>query len=232
MFTVKLNVIITIILIQHKTNSMKAIIFIIIFLASFFGFTQNSTNKERTIWLDNWELANVFTIQTGVMIPIDNLSNYIAPSPQLGFSFGFPIDSSHRIDLGTSIYFAQDIQTIQYFKEDEVLEGGASTSGVLTISLSKVKRIGKKLYWDRTLGTGLGFFQTDIETGKPEEENDSLYGSETLFISIGTALRTEIFKSNIGLELDYFLVPYNLIKKRLPRDFGMQYVTLGLSYGF
>jgi hypothetical protein len=196
------------------------------------GYTQEKSIKEHTLWLNNWELNSSITIQIGTMLPIGQLSDNLDVSPQFGVYLGVPINHSYRIDLGVNLFFPQEKEPIKYFTGSETLEGGTLISGALGCSLTKVKRIGEKLYWDKKVGLGLGFFQTDIETGKEKEENDSVYSSETIYLNFGTALRTEIFKSNIGLELNYFLSPYNLFKKSLPRKFGNQYLTLALSYGF
>jgi len=179
----------------------------------------------------NWELASTCTLELNTFIPTGSLSNTLGKSIGFGLYMGFPINEKIRLDVGTSLFIPKEEKKIIYFADNEKLEGRASLSGGIGVWITKVKRIHNRVYWDTKSGLGVGFFQTDIETGKPKEENDSVYGVETVFINIGTAIRTSIFNSNIGVKLDYFLVPYNLFKKRLPSNFGMSYLTIGLIYG-
>jgi hypothetical protein len=179
----------------------------------------------------NWELASSYSLEVTSFIPIGSFSRTLEQSMGVGFYVGVPINDKLRIDLGASLFFPQPRNTIRYYENKDVLEGGASLSGALGFWLTRVKRIGKNWYWDNRIGSGVGFFQTDIETGKPKEENDSVYGSETVFINLGTTIRTRIFNSNVGIKVDYFYVPYNLFKKKLPSDFGDQYATVGLVFG-
>lgn len=203
----------------------------ITFILGMFMFCITSSAQNIDTDNYNWELASAYTLELNTFIPVGNLSNTLQQSIGFGFYIGFPVDKKLRIDIGTSLFIPKEEKRIVYFTDNEKLEGGTALSGVLGVWLTKVKRINKKIYWDVKSGLGVGFFQTDIETGKPKEENDSVYGAETIFVNIGTAIRTSIFKSNIGLKLDYFFVPYNLFKKRFPSNFGMNYLTLGLTYG-
>lgn len=192
---------------------------------------QNAIVKEDNYGY-NWELASSFSLEVNTFVPIGDLSKSLKQSVGIGFYFGFPIDRRTRIDLGTSLFFPKTRRNIRYSIGGKTLDGGAMMSGVLGVWGTRVKRVGNQWYWDKKIGLGMGFFQTDIETGKPKEENDSVYGVETFFLSAGTTLRTRLFNSNIGIKFDYFLTPYNLFKKRLPTNFGMQYATVGLIYGF
>nr|WP_321231890.1 hypothetical protein [uncultured Psychroserpens sp.] len=179
----------------------------------------------------NWELASTYNLEINSFIPIGSFSKTLEQSIGVGFYIGFPLDEKLRLDLGASVFFPQPKKTIKYYANDEVVEGGALLSGAMGFWLTRVKRIGKNWYWDNRIGTGVGFFQTDIETGKPREENDSVYGTETVFLNLGSTIRTRIFNSNLGIKIDYFYVPYNLFKKKLPSNFGDQYATIGLIYG-
>ncbi|WP_152558185.1 hypothetical protein [Altibacter lentus] len=182
--------------------------------------------------LDNWELANIFTFEVNNFVPVGNLSETLNPSLGLGLYAGYPINGRIRIDIGTSVFFPAIQKPIMYRTDNGIEEGGAMLSGTIGVWGTRVKRLGRSWYWDTRIGTGLGFFQTDIETGKPKETNDTVYGAETIFLSVGAAFRTPVFDQNIGVKIDYFVVPYNLFKKNLPSQFGMQYITIGLVYGF
>ncbi|MAP54727.1 hypothetical protein [Altibacter sp.] len=211
---------------------MKYIISAALFFLANLGIAQENVSVVERNNLDHWELANIFSVEVNRFMPIGNLSETLKPGVGFGLYAGFPVDHRTRIDIGTSVFFPVTKHPIQYTTDEGVEEGGASLSGTIGIWATRVKRLGRSWYWDTRAGTGLGFFQTDIETGKPADANDTVYGSETVFLSVGTAFRTPIFNENIGVKIDYFLVPYNLFTKHLPSDFGMQYVTVGLIYGF
>ncbi|WP_460217932.1 hypothetical protein [Psychroserpens sp. MEBiC05023] len=209
---------------------MKNLCLISVVLVSFFLNAQEDIEvcDHKTC---NWGLSSFYNLEVNRFIPIGSFSKTLEQSVGAGFYFGIPLDDKLRLDLGTSVFFPKTKSQIRYYANEEVLEGNANLSGTLGVWLTKVKRIGKNWYWDNRFGTGLGFFQTDIKTGKPKEDNDSVYGVETVFVNLGTAIRTQLFKSNIGIKFDYFFVPYNLFKKRLPSNFGEQYLTVGLIYG-
>ena len=213
---------------------MKKLILILLLWFSKYGIAQTRDEQVPTknIYLNNWKLASTYTLEVTQFVPLGNLRRSLGPTMGFGAYMGVPINDRTRIDLGTSVYVPNERYPVKYDTGSEQLEGGTLLSGTLGVWATRVKRIGRTLFWDNRVGAGLGFFQTDIETGKPKSENDSVYSAETVFLNFGTALRTSIFKQNIGLKVDYFLAPYNLFKQRLPSQFGMQYATIGLSYGF
>ncbi|MGB6268371.1 MAG: hypothetical protein WBF67_05110, partial [Olleya sp.] len=149
----------------------------------------------------------------------------------IGFYFGVPLNQKVRIDLGVSLFFPETKQSIKYINNDEILEGGASTSGALGLWTTHMTPIGQNWSWEKRFGIGVGSFQTDIETGKPKEENDSVFSAETIFFSLGTGVRARVFKRNIGVKVDYFYTPYNLFKKKLLSNFGDKYFTIGVTFG-
>lgn len=204
---------------------MEKVYYIFLLLLSSSLIAQNADDYN------NWHVNYIFSIDVNTFIPTGHLKNTLDENIGLGFYFGLPVSKSMRIDLGTSLFFPKTNKKIVFFNNDEVLEGGAITSGALGVWVTHVKPIGKSWSWEKRLGLGVGFFQTDIETGKPREENDRVYGAETISFSIGTGVRARVFKRNIGVKLDYFYVPYNLFKKKFPSNFGDQYLTLGLTFG-
>jgi len=170
----------------------------------------------------------VFRIDAGAFIPLDNLKNTLGISPHLGFYFGFPLTEKYRIDLGASIFIPINSHQLEYLLPDTTLSGKASLSGTMGIWASRTDLLKNCWVIDNRVGTGLGFFQTNIEKNKPKHENDEWYSAETIFLSLGTGVR----KGCLGLSLNYFFVPYNALKKNFKADFGSQYLTISAYYTF
>ena len=209
---------------------MKRLVLIFSVLMTCSIYSQNDSIPVDSLHV-NWHVDYAFTIDVNAFLPIDDLRSTLNNSLGIGFYFGLPLNERLRLDLGTSVFFPSERQPIQYIGEEEVLEGGTSLSGALGLWLTHVTPLGKNWALDKRVGSGVGFFQTDIDTGKPKEENDSVHGSETLFISVGMGVRTRVYYRNVGLKLEYFFVPYNMFKTHFPSNFGNSYLTLGLSFG-
>ena len=208
------------------------ILFVILSL-SFLLKTDAQSNTTRVQYKnEKWFVDYFMTIDVNRFMPTAEFINTLNDSFGVGLYFGLPISNRFRIELGTSLFFPDEKQTIRYFNEGEILEGGPGLSGALGFWGTHVTPLKDNLVWDKRIGFGLGFFQTDIETGNPEEDNDSVYGAETLFLSIGTGIRARVYRRNVGFKLEYFFVPYNLFKKHFESGFGSSYLTLGLSFGF
>jgi len=174
-----------------------------------------------------------FTLNVGTYVPIYNLRKTLKVSPAIGFGFSVIISKKFELQIGTNVFFPVNSNELGYILTDTILVGKPSLSGVMGVWLTRVESIGKLYFWDNRIGTGLGFLQTDIKTNKPEEENDRVYSSETVFINVGTGFRRLVrdYKS-IGIDIRYFYVPYNAFQKNLSSDFGNQYLTTSISYNF
>lgn len=205
-----------------------SILFFSFFIANVFSQNDSIALKNEA---SGSHMNYIFSLDISSFVPSGHLKNTLNTSLGIGFSFGVPLNQNFRIDLGVSLFFPKTNQSIKYINNDQVLEGGASTSGALGIWATHRTPIGKNLNWEKRFGLGVGFFQTDIETGKPKEENDSVYSAETVFVSLGTGIRVKVFNRNIGIKVDYFYSPYNLFKKRFPSNFGNKYFMLGLTFG-
>jgi len=206
---------------------------IVIIIFAFFSSILTSQN-DSTALEGNYKNSHIdyfFSIDINSFMPLGNLKESLDQSLGIGFYFGVPVNKKIRIDLGVSLFFPKTKQNIIYINNDQILEGGASTSGTLGIWATHMTPIGKSLNWEKRIGLGVGSFQTDIKTGKPKEENDSVYGVETISFSIGTGIRARVFSRSIGIKADYFFVPYNLFKERFQSNFGNSYFTLGLTFG-
>ncbi|WP_299889164.1 hypothetical protein [uncultured Lacinutrix sp.] len=209
---------------------MKTITIILFIFFTSIVLSQNDSIALKNINNDS-RIDYIFSVDINSFIPSGNLKESLDESLGIGFYFGVPLNQKIRIDLGVSLFFPKTKQNIIYIDNDQILEGGASTSGTLGAWITHMTPIGASLSWEKRFGIGVGFFQTDIETGKPKEENDSVYGVETISFSIGTGIRAKVFRRNIGIKVDYFFTPYNLFKERLPSNFGNSYFTLGLTFG-
>jgi len=189
--------------------------------------------NQGTEEYDMWNYGMTFRFDAGAFIPLDNLNNTLSTSPHLALYFGFPITEKYRIDLGASIFIPINYNRLEYSISDTILTGNPSLSGTMGLWVTRIHRFNNKYFWDNRIGTGLGFFQTDIKTNKPKDENDSVYSSETIFLNIGTGIRKIVLrKRSIGLAANYFYVPYNLFEKHLSSNFGNQYMTISISYTF
>jgi hypothetical protein len=209
---------------------MRKIVLLVLFLAiSILTFSQDNECTEY----DEWNQGLTFRVDAGAFIPIDNLKNTLSVSPHLGLFFGFQLTEKYRFDLGTSLFIPINRNKLEFFLPDTTLTGKAILSGTMGLWFTRTERLKKCWLLDNRFGTGLGFFQTDIPTNKPKEENDSVHSSETVFICLGTSIRKIVFtRRSIGLALNYFFVPYNAFEENLKSDFGCQYLTLSTCYTF
>ncbi len=172
-------------------------------------------------------------VDAGAFLPLPNLNKTLRMSPHLAVYFGVRVSKKYRVDVGTSIFIPVNSGTVEYLLPDTVLRGKPLLSGTMGFWLTRMESIKGKYFWDNRVGTGLGFFQTDIPTNKPKEDNDRVYGSETLFFNLGTGIRKVVFtRRSIGLAVNYFYVPYNAFEKNLGADFGSQYLTTSISFHF
>jgi len=180
-------------------------------------------------YLDHKCKGNLYgwRIDAGAFVPLDNLKNTLGGSPHLGLYFGFPSTDKYRIDLGVSLFIPINSNELEYLLPDATLSGKADLSGTMGIWASRVDLLKKCWVIENRIGTGLGFFGTNIRKDKPKE-NDGWYSAETVFLSIGTGVR----KGSIGLSLNYFFVPYNTFRKNFKTNFGNQYLTVSTYYTF
>lgn len=219
-----------------KKRLFKITLIIIIFSFSGIASAQTDTINQSINDIEEYDIWNqgiIFRIDIGIFIPLDNLKSTLSISPHLALYFGIPVSEKYRIDLGSSIFIPVNSNSIEYILPDTILSGKPILSGTLGIWLTRIDRFNNKYFWDNRIGTGLGFFQTDIPTNKPKEENDNVYSSETIFINIGTGIRRMLFrKRSIGFAVNYFFVPYNAFKQNLHPDFGNQYLTMSISFNF
>jgi hypothetical protein len=169
-----------------------------------------------------------FRVDAGAFFPLDNLKNTLGVSPHIGLTFGFPLNENYRIDLGVSAFIPVNPKELEYFTTNETLTGKPSFSGTMGVWARRVDLLKECWVIENRLGTGLGFFQTNIRKDKPKDENDGWYSAETIFLSFGTGIR----KGSVGLSFNYFFVPYNAFKKNFKTDFGCQYLTISTYYTF
>ena len=185
-----------------------ALIFIIISLAKIASAkTKDNTQKIGDIEeYERYDQGIKLRIDFGAFIPTDNLKNTLGISPHLGFYFGIPISKKYRVDLGASIFIPINSNSLDYILPDTTLKGKPILSGTMGLWVTRTQSVNNTFFWDNRIGTGLGFFQTDIATNKPKEENDNVYSSETMFLNLGTEIRKIIFtKRSIGLAVNYLL---------------------------
>ncbi len=200
---------------------------------NWFTVTENSLDtlfqkKGNARTRQSMEIYNTFRFDLGAFIPLDNLKNTVGISPAPAIYFGFPFHENYRADLGASLFIPLKKRELEYFLPDTTLTGKADLSGTMGLWVSRMDMLKNNWYFENRLGTGLGIFQTNIPTNKPREENDSVYGSETVFFCIGTGVR----KGSFGLSMNYYLVPYNAFSQNLKPDFGKQYLTIGTYFTF
>ena len=132
-----------------------------------FSDTTNQTIIEPDY--NMWNPVHAFTLEAGAWIPIGNLATTFKTNPNFRLCFGFPVSNNYRVDLGTSVFIPVNAEKIDYIKPDTTLTGKAILSGVLGFWITKVNHLKGKYFYDIRLGTGLGFLQTNIPTGKPKE---------------------------------------------------------------
>ncbi len=194
---------------------------------------QDGPGKNNCADFNYSHSAGRMQVEGGVFVPIGHLTRTLNPSPQLAFYLCRPLSAKYSIDMGTSIFIPVNSRQLQYILPDTVLTGKAILSGVMGLWCTRTETCGKKYFWDSRIGSGLGFFQTDIDTNKPESENDSVYGSETIFLNVGSGMRMVAFSRRcVGLGLNYYYVPYNAFHKNFQKGFGNQYLTASVSFTF
>lgn len=210
---------------------IKKVVSILLILIGIYSFAQQSSYDEVNCKTLYKNIA--FKAEAGLFIPLDQLKNTLGPSPQIGLYFGSNDQNRYRFELGFSIFIPVNTKKVEYLLPDTTVTGNPSLSGTMGIWLNRSHDIGKCWFIDAKIGSGLGFFQTDIPTNKPEDENDSVYGAETVFINLGVGARRKVFNGqSIGLTLNYFFVPYNAFEKNLNSDFGNQYLNLSTYFMF
>ncbi|PRP66841.1 hypothetical protein [Nonlabens agnitus] len=206
---------------------MRATTFIIVaLLLSVVGKAQNSPEQK--------DLGPVIRIETGMYIPLKELKRNIDISPTLSIVGGIPLNDKWRIDPNLTFFFPQSSSQISIVGQDSIVSGRLnSISGHWGASLNRVEKLGDRTFLEARLGTGLSFISTDTEKENvPEDSNDKLYGSETIFLQAGFGIKVFAFRySYIGLEVNYYFTPYNLFGDRFVGNVGNQAISVGLSYG-
>ena len=175
----------------------------------------------------------LFRFDAGVFIPIDNLKKTLNTSFQTALYFGAPINDKFRIDLGASLFFPHNSQTVDYFLPDTTLTGKLNLGITMGVWGTHHIRLSEKYCLDNRIGTGVGSLATNIKTNKPKSENNNYYSADTMFLNFGTNFRRILQGGGgVGLSFNYYIVPYNAFKERLASDIGMQYATMSLSFSW
>lgn len=180
----------------------------------------------------------IFKIEAGVWIPLGNLSNKIAISPNFGVWWGGSLRNhkNFRIDMGSSIFFPQRPKEFEYLLPDSVFTAKIkSVSGVLGFQLTKTKQLSNNFmvnYFDLVSGIGIGFYQTGDSKPKtnPKDEDD-YYNVDTIHLSCGVTLRKTVFKGrSIGIALRYNFTPPRLFQSNVREGFGNSSITTSLQF--
>jgi hypothetical protein len=215
-----------------KKRITKKIVFILLASISISNLYAQKQTETENHFEDGYFPTGRSNVEIGLFIPQGNLRNNLNVSTNISYYFGVQFNEKYALDLGTSIFIPNKPKTLNYYLEDSLIVGKPELSGTLGLWLSRVKKIHKKYTWENRFGTGLGFLQTDIPTGKPKECNDESRGSATIFLNLGTSIKRKInSRKDIGIYVNYFYTPYNLFEKNLDKGFGNQYATVGISYG-
>jgi hypothetical protein len=215
-----------------KKRITTKIVFILLASISISNLYAQKQTETENRFEDEYYPRGRSNVEIGLFIPQGNLRNNLNVSTNISYYFGVQINEKYALDLGTSFFIPNKPKTLNYYLKDSVIEGKPEVSGTLGLWLSRVQKIHKKYTWENRFGTGVGFLQTDIPTGKSKECNDDSRGSETIFLNLGTSIKRKInSRKDIGISVNYFYTPYNLFVKHLDKGFGNQYATIGLSYG-
>lgn len=183
---------------------------------------------------DYWNYGITCTIQGGIWKPLGSLQETFSLNPNIGFKWGFPITRQIRIAFGASINIPIDSEPFDFFIDDSTHQVNSqnTANGIFGFWIGHETQLKEKYFFDKYIGIGVGFIQTDKKKENPSDENDNLHSVQTINLNFGIAVRRKVFrKRSLGFFLEYNYAPYHMLN-RVKKDFGNSYLLTGITYRF
>lgn len=209
----------------------KYILCLVLFLIAHLTFSQHQE-------------FNKFNVETGVQIPLGNLSKKFAFSEEIGFYYRTKIAFDDVFNVGIKFNFPNKNTEFAYYATDSIYQTKLKDINITV--LGKVdkqydfKILNNSFVFEWTSGFGFSFLLFDdkeIVNKKPNWQTDE-NGEKTLNINSDAKSLTSVFisqgigitRKKIGISANYNFTPYNWFSKRIEKSFGNSSLSFVLTY--
>ncbi|MDP2160223.1 MAG: hypothetical protein Q8K02_07060 [Flavobacterium sp.] len=178
-----------------------------------------------------------FYIESGIHIPLDNLSKVIQPSPQIGFWYRSEFQKDNFVELGFNVFIPIKKEAFVFNIPDTLIKSDPKgASGMVGFRFNKIYQpfYNKSISLEWNSSFGYAFFlydanyhrylnqlQSETETNKPYSR---------AFSTIHTGMGFKINYKNTGFQAHYQWTPYALFSDYIDENFGSQALQIGIFY--
>ncbi len=174
-----------------------------------------------------------FVFQLGAWIPLDELKKTFTINLNYGLRFGIKIRHNIALQLGLSLFvpkksneFNYLIDSISYSTKSEQKTNGFIGAWINHYTYSA----NKKILFEKYIGIGSAFIQTDIPNPEPKNNGDDYYSVRAVNLNFGIAFNKISRSGNKwGWFIEYNFAPY-YASGSVDTSFGNSNIITGLQF--
>ncbi|MCF6240166.1 MAG: hypothetical protein L3J74_02325 [Bacteroidales bacterium] len=185
------------------------------------------TNKK-----DDFAPAN-FVFQLGAWIPVDYLKNTFDINTNYALRFGIKLRQNMVLQLGMSFFVPKTSNDFKYLIDSVsyTTKSSQKTNGFIGAWINHSKlSANKNILFEKYIGIGSAFIQTDIPNPKAKNDRDKYYSVRAVNLNFGFAIN-KITRSitKWGWFIEYNFAPY-YASRHVSTMFGNSNVITGLQF--
>ena len=197
---------------------------------------ENSDNEPKTEYnIKKEEDFSVpsFLVNIGAWYPLGDLQKTFDVSINYGIRFGLRVNPHVAVQLGLSLFvpknssdFEYKLDSLIYITKSENKANGFIGAWFNHYNWSR----NKKIMFEKYIGVGAAFIQTDIPNPEPSNSGDEYYNVRTVNLSFGIVLSKISREKNLwGWFVEYNFAPY-YTSGHVETSFGTSSIVTGLQF--